>query len=84
MDGNTLETRAKELKEITKDYGDVRETSRRYYIEPGLYCLIPCTVDPGQEADYIMRIATEMPAEKGYEIDHCHIRCNRSIKISQV
>ncbi len=65
LDGNTLADRAKRLIKKTKLFGNVRERSDRYYIEPGLYCLIPCTVEPGKEAEYIMRIATEMPAEKG-------------------
>ena len=44
----------------------LRERSGRYDLASGTYCIIPVTYKPNSEAEYMLRIATEKPAESGF------------------
>ncbi len=43
----------------------MRDKTRRYELDPGVYGIIPHTFSPGVELDFLLRIATEKPAETG-------------------
>lgn len=42
-------------------YTNLREVSCRFKLEPGIYCIIPSTFDPGEEGEFVLRIFTEKP-----------------------
>ncbi len=47
------------------DFEFLRERSRRFLLDPGVYCVIPCTYQPEVEGQFLLRLATERPAESG-------------------
>ncbi len=40
---------------------NLREVCGRHKLPPGQYCIIPCTFEPDNEGDFIIRIFSEKP-----------------------
>ena len=48
-----------------KKYEYLRERSARIQLPPGTYCIIPATHQPDTEAEFLLRVVTEVPAKSG-------------------
>ncbi|KAH9519603.1 hypothetical protein Btru_003121 [Bulinus truncatus] len=42
-----------------------REVTKRFTLKPGTYVIIPCTYNPDEEAEFILRVFTEAEADSG-------------------
>jgi calpain, invertebrate len=47
---------------------NTREVCGRHKLAPGIYCIVPSTFEPDQEAEFLLRIFSEKPNESG-ELD---------------
>jgi len=47
---------------------DMREVTGRHKLDPGAYCIVPSTFEPGQEGDFLLRVYTEKPISSKYEL----------------
>ena len=45
---------------------NMREVSDRFKLPPGDYLVVPCTFEPNQEGDFILRVYTEKKEEVKY------------------
>ncbi|ELU01678.1 hypothetical protein CAPTEDRAFT_182806 [Capitella teleta] len=50
------------------NYEFLRERSGRLRLDPGTYCVIPCSYSPDDQGEFMLRLATERPAASG-EVD---------------
>ena len=57
-----LELSGREKTGETGFYGK-RQVSERVALEPGIYAIVPCTAEPGIEAEYYLRVFTETPSK---------------------
>lgn len=46
-------------------YINLREVTARFTLPPGTYAIIPSTYDKGEEGEFILRVWTEAPANRG-------------------
>lgn len=44
------------MPENEETYAEYRETSGRFFLDPGHYVLVPTTQQPNQERGYLMRL----------------------------
>ena len=42
---------------------NMREITCRFHLSPGDYLVVPCTFEPNQEGDFILRVYTEKKGE---------------------
>jgi hypothetical protein len=47
----------------TPTWQDGRETNVRVRLQPGKYCIVPCTFMPEREGDFILRVHVERYGE---------------------
>ena len=43
------------------NFVNMREVAARHKLPPGKYCVVPSTFEPGEEADFLLRIYSEKP-----------------------
>lgn len=65
LDGQSAPSNALILRKRSGVYEYVREVTRRFDLEPGIYAVIPSTFKPHEEAKFMLRMYTEKPAESG-------------------
>jgi len=46
----------------------MREITGRHKLEPGAYCIVPSTFEPGEEGDFLLRVYTEKPVSSEYDL----------------
>ena len=64
-DGEHLYSTTLRRKTGTDGYKRDRESSGRFELSPGNYCITPTAFYPGEEADFLLRVVTEKPAKSG-------------------
>ena len=53
-----------------------RETVQRFYLKPGPYVIVPSTLEPEQEAEFMLRVFSEKPMVKPGDDAICCPQCN--------
>ena len=66
LDGKTFDASDLRIERKMTKFEYLRERSGRYDLAPGTYCIIPVTFKPDTEAEFMLRIATEKPADSRY------------------
>lgn len=51
------------MPENEETYAEYRETSGRFFLDPGEYLLVPTTQQPNQERSYLLRLFSVGPME---------------------
>ncbi|XP_063445321.1 calpain-A-like [Mytilus trossulus] len=71
LDGESVLRNNLILQERSGSYEYNREVTRRFELNPGVYAIIPSTYEAHAEANFMLRLYTEKPAESGLleEID---------------
>ena len=69
LDGHTAEATALRVEHKMYDYEYQRERSARFRLAPGIYAIIPATYEPGVEAPFLLRLATEVAVDSGWDQD---------------
>jgi len=47
--------------ESSLTFTNAREVVDRYKLSPGSYLIVPCTFEPNEEGDFLLRIFSEKP-----------------------
>lgn len=55
--------KAAPIEESSGKYAMLREVTHDYSVGPGIYCIIPTTQFPGEEAEFLLRVLTPQEAE---------------------
>ena len=55
------------MPENEETYAEYRETSGRFFLDPGEYLLVPTTQQPNQERSYLLRLFSVGPMECRYD-----------------
>ena len=53
-----------------------RETVKRFYLKPGPYVIVPSTLEPEKEAEFMLRVFSEKPMVKTWDDIICCPQCN--------
>ena len=54
------------LKKQFRTRAPLREVSCRLSLSPGVYCIIPNTLKPHQDSEFLLRVYTHRKVESGY------------------
>jgi hypothetical protein len=65
LDGLHVGQTALRVEQKTFNYEFLRERSGRFRLDTGTYCVIPCMYSPDDQGEFMLRLATEKPAETG-------------------
>lgn len=63
LSGQNYDYNAMVLASRPQDYRNLREVSEHYELKLGKYIIIPCTYEPNQESEFLLRIFTETKSE---------------------
>lgn len=63
--------KAAPIEESSGKYAMLREVTHDYSVAPGIYCIIPTTQFPGEEAEFLLRVLTPQQAELRYAVADC-------------
>jgi Calpain large subunit, domain III len=58
-----IPSKASPIEESSDKYAMLREVTHDYTVGPGIYCIIPTTQFPGEEADFLLRVLTPQQSE---------------------
>lgn len=62
LTGQNYSQNSATLTRAAQTFRNLREMSEHYELQPGKYIIIPCTYEPNQECDFLLRIFTENKA----------------------